>query len=432
LMGFLTGNPAVRQLANESRTRALMHITVGTTRSAEIEVLLAEVEALVQDPWFSKFKVVDVTSATRAHVTDDLARRLGRLIQVARSERSEADIKSALAVPVESPDAAPLVARVRQHLLSAEAMVPVTPEQASALASVVVDLGPHASVEAIDAAVAGVLGRDVTDPMVGDLGWSVSTPLEEAWADAHAEAAVTTLAGELKLGLNPELAGALKSALLDKNNETVGVMDGRDPAVMSYTVSGLPVMHRGLSISVTANQFKSLSFALGLVAIILSIAFRSIKTGLLATAPTALALLIIYGAMGAAGISLDIGTSMLASLIIGAGVDYAVHVLSAWYAREDEPLSQAVMRATARVGPAVWTNAVMVAVGFFVLTLGEARPLKNVGGLTAAAMIVAAAVTFLVIPVLARRRCYALAPEPEDPADVYLPEDGKVIAMDTA
>ena len=58
-------------------------------------------------------------------------------------------------------------------------------------------------------------------------------------------------------------------------------------------------------------------------------------------------------------------------------------------------------------------------VGFFVLTLGEARPLKNVGGLTAAAMIVAAAVTFLVIPVLARRRFYALAPEPEDPADVY-------------
>ena len=64
----------------------------------------------------------------------------------------------------------------------------------------------------------------------------------------------------------------------------------------------------------------------------------------------------------------------------------------------------------------------MVAVGFFVLTLGEARPLKNVGGLTAAAMIVAALVTFLVIPVLARRRRYALAPEAEDPADVYMPQ----------
>jgi hypothetical protein len=41
-----------------------------------------------------------------------------------------------------------------------------------------------------------------------------------------------------------------------------------------------------------------------------------------------------------------------------------------------------------------------------VLTLGEARPLQNVGSLTATAMIVAALATFLCIPVLARKRFY--------------------------
>jgi len=142
--------------------------------------------------------------------------------------------------------------------------------------------------------------------------------------------------------------------------------------------------------------------------------------------------LVIYGAMGAAGISLDIGTSMLASLIIGAGVDYAVHMMNAWYAKDGEPMHAAVMRATARVGPAVWTNAIMVSVGFFVLTLGEARPLKNVGGLTAAAMIVASMATFLVIPVLAKRRAYAVTLEEEDPADVYLQKSGQVIELETA
>jgi len=430
LMGFLTGNPAVRQLANEGRTRALMHITVGTTKATEIEALLAEVEALVEEPWFSKFKVVDVTPATRSHVTDELARRIGRLLGDARFTRSPEDIKGALQASAAVPDSAPLVPQIREHLMSAEAIVPVTSEQAMGIAEAVVGLGPDAGADAIDSAVAEVMMLEVADTIVGDLGWSVSTPLEEGWADARAKAAVTSLAGELELDLNPDLGAILKTALLDKNNETVGIADGQDPSVMTYTVSGLPVMHRGLSRSVTANQFKSLSFALGLVAMILSIAFRSLRAGLLATAPTALALLVIYGAMGAAGISLDIGTSMLASLIIGAGVDYAVHFLSAWYAREDEPLVQAVMRATARVGPAVWTNAVMVAVGFFVLTLGEARPLKNVGGLTAAAMIVAAAVTFLVIPILARRRFYALAPESEDPADVYVSRADENMAGD--
>jgi predicted RND superfamily exporter protein len=240
-----------------------------------------------------------------------------------------------------------------------------------------------------------------------------------------AKADVIALASSLELDLNPKLNDALRALLLDRNVNTVGVVDGVDRTVMQYTVSGLPVMHRGLSQSVTANQFKSLGFALVLVAIILSIAFRSVTAGLLASAPTGLALLIIYGTMGLLGIRLDIGTSMLASLIIGAGVDYAVHVLSAWYAHDDEPISMAALRATARVGPAVWTNAVMVAVGFFVLTLGEARPLKNVGGLTAAAMIVSALVTFLVIPILARRKSYRLAPESHDPADVYLPNGGR-------
>ncbi len=422
LMGFLTGNPAVLQLANQARTRALLHITVASQRAVDVEGLLSAIERIVAEPWFSRFNVVDVSSMTRPHVTADLATRLERLLAAARYPRAWDEIERALSVQAEPPNADAVVAAVRQHLMSAEALVPVTSDQASRLAMAVAALGSGPSAEALDSAVAAVMELPIDNAAVADLGWSISTPLDEAWAEAQASAEVSRLAADLRIELNSRLTADLKTALLDKNVETVGVADGQDPAVMKYTVSGLPVMHRGLSQSVTANQFKSLAFALGLVALILSVAFRSLSAGLLATAPTGLALVIIYGAMGLAGISLDIGTSMLASLIIGAGVDYAVHVLSAWHARDEEPIGMAVLRATARVGPAVWTNAVMVAAGFFVLTLGEARPLKNVGGLTAAAMLVAAAVTFLVIPVLARRRAYSLAPEAEDPADVYLDE----------
>ena len=54
----------------------------------------------------------------------------------------------------------------------------------------------------------------------------------------------------------------------------------------------------------------------------------------------------------------------------------------------------------------IWTNAIMVAAGFFVLTLGEARTLYNVGLLISVAMVAAGAVTFLAVPVLARRPNY--------------------------
>ena len=49
----------------------------------------------------------------------------------------------------------------------------------------------------------------------------------------------------------------------------------------------------------------------------------------------------------------------------------------------------------------------MVAAGFWVLTLGDARPLKNVGMLTASAMLAAGLTTFIAIPALARKRSYS-------------------------
>ena len=117
-------------------------------------------------------------------------------------------------------------------------------------------------------------------------------------------------------------------------------------------------------------------------------------------------LALVYGGMGLLGVHLDVGTSMLASIIIGAGVDYAIHLISAWRAPPDGDMREAAREAGDGAGLAVWCNAVMVSVAFFILTLGEAKSLHNVGGLTAAAMVGAAVMTFLAIPVLARRRQY--------------------------
>jgi predicted RND superfamily exporter protein len=178
------------------------------------------------------------------------------------------------------------------------------------------------------------------------------------------------------------------------------------------------VLNRGLSQSVDQNQLKSFFMAMGLVLLIVLVLSRSFWSALLAMAPVSLTLLVVYGGMGLLGVHLDIGTSMLASLTTGAGVDYAVHLLAAWKAPPGDPktpatpaeLRKAAAYAAFLVGRAIWTNALMVAGGFVVLTMGEARPLQNVGGLTAAAMMVAALATFAAIPVFARKRGYDARP----------------------
>jgi predicted RND superfamily exporter protein len=420
LYGFLTGNPAVRQLANEERSRALMHISVNTTRAVEIESLLAEIEGLVAAETAFRVVTMDGAGAVLA-LRRDVAEHVRAVLREVSPSLTVEQALVALDAPPSPPSLREIARSVRAYLTGAEALVPLEEATAGHVARAVVALGPEPNGDDLIAAVATVLDRPSADLEVQDIAWSVGTPLEEAWAEKNASARKDAVVGALGLsGLDSGVSRSLSTALLDLNAADVGIDDPTAAAALSWTVSGVPVMHRGLSDSVTANQFRSLGFALGLVTLILSVAFRSIRAGLLASAPTAMAMLIIYGGMGAAGVHLDIGTSMLASLIIGAGVDYAVHLMSAWYAQDHETLDMAACRASVRVGPAIWTNALMVAVGFFVLTLGDARPLKNVGGLTAAAMIVAALVTFLLIPVLAGRRKYSLKCARDDPADRQL------------
>ncbi len=172
-------------------------------------------------------------------------------------------------------------------------------------------------------------------------------------------------------------------------------------------MTGLPVLYRGLSKSVFDNQWNSLWFALILVIGLKTLLFRSLSAGLLSSIPTLVTLVLVYGGMGVMGVRLDIGTSMLASLIIGAGDDYAVQYLWSWAVPKGSSLDEAARVASIENGAGIWTNALMVAIGFFVLTLGDARPLQNVGGLTAAAMLIAAIATFVITPLLAGRHKYA-------------------------
>jgi len=428
LYGLLTGQPGLDQLVGDDHESGLVHVQIDSRTLDETEATLAAVERWVEGEALTRFSTAPADAgpgAARLRALTitrirALLIRLGLPVPAGLSEAMSAALDQP--APPASPEVVALA--VERFLRSDEALVVVSAEQARALGGALAALGPAPTEDAMGAAIAAVLEAGPDAAEVLDLSWSAGTALEEAWAAEQGAGRVRQILVALApLGVNapPEDGARLRTGLADAmaaaDVERVAVADPAGEGALSYAVSGLPVMHRGLSQSVTSNQLRSLGFALGLVAVILSIAFKSPIAGALATAPTAVTLAVIYGGMGLLGVHLDIGTSMLASLIIGAGVDYAVHLLSAWYAAPSEAVERGAARAAARTGTAIWTNALMVAAGFFVLTLGDARPLRNVGGLTAAAMITAAVATFLTIPALARRRRYRLEVEESQPAD---------------
>jgi predicted RND superfamily exporter protein len=433
LYRFLSSDPAVSKLVTDERDAALLQIKVGSNNADDLDAVLAEIERIADDVavhTYSVGRAGETEGRVQARIQELVATRV-----MALATRFDVELPTDAAETIAStlaaspPDADPeVVARgLALFLRSEESFVPLEARQARMVAGAVAAAGPGPDFDALgEAARAGLLRAaskdavdagenapvEVDETLVGDLQVVLDAPTSDLWREAQALAAADVLLTALKVPVasTPEaerFRGRVASKLQDVQSPTAMLEDEAGEHQLNWTVNGMPVLYRGLSRSVTANQFKSLAFAMGLVLLIMIALFRSVTGGMLATAPTALTLTLVYGGMGAMGVHLDIGTSMLASIIIGAGVDYAVHLMSAWEASDEESMEDAIRRAVEETSHGIWTNAIMVAAGFWVLTLGDARPLQNVGSLTATAMVAAAVCTFIVIPMFAGKRRYS-------------------------
>jgi len=408
LYGFLAGRPSVGQLVTEDKTAALLHIKIGSNSADVLDSVLASVTEIVGTRPGTYRSVA--ASEEQDRLRDMAAARIRALSKQARVplEVDDARLVEALQAEVGPVPQDRLRDALVSFLVSEECFVELDRPQAEAAAEVLIpDEGASPDLlEALTAVFPEDVSPEELQMTADDIVMSAEMPLESIrrrqQARHRAEQMVERLQLELPAGGAAEryLTG-LSVAIVDLDAPTVLAADeGAEALPLGIEISGLPVMYAGMSESVTRNQFNSLGMALGMVLVIMTILFRSPFSGMLATAPTALTLLVVYGGMGWLGVHLDIGTSMLGSIIIGAGVDYAVHLMAAW--KGETPL-EALRHGIDDTAPAIWTNALMVAAGFYVLTLGDAKPLQNVGGLTAAAMVVAALATFVAIPVLAQR-----------------------------
>ncbi len=418
LNGFLAGRAAVRQLATDDRTTALMHIKIGSNQADALDAVLASVSERVAARPTAWAPAKSSAEGGRQKLRTQVASRIRSLAAQYDVPLTADDAALAAAFDAEPgpvPNAA-IRADYVQFLSSEECFVELSPLQAAGIADATLALGTSPDPDTWTAAILPVLDAttedldpDALQMMADDVVVSSESVLEDLRVRAGASRKATALLKTVGAKVPDDAKGKrfvqrIANTLLDLDAPTVLLpAEGEEAQPLTWTVSGLPVMYNGLSKSVTKNQFRSLGMALGLVFVIMTALFRSPTAGLLATAPTAITLVVVYGAMGALGVHLDIGTSMLGSIIIGAGVDYAVHLMAAW---RGNTVAEAQDHAVLHTAPAIWTNALMVAAGFFILTLGDAKPLQNVGGLTSGAMMVAAIATFLAIPVLAMRSDY--------------------------
>jgi len=167
-------------------------------------------------------------------------------------------------------------------------------------------------------------------------------------------------------------------------------------AVLRGQVTGEPVLDQAFSRAVDHNQWASLALALASVLVVLLIAQRSLWSAILSVLPAMMALLVVFGFLGLSGQPIDLGTSLVGSIVTSSGADFAMHYI--WYLRR-WPAAQVVTT----VGPVIFTTAALLGLGMGVLMLGAAPPIRLFGGLSCAGMGLSAIFTFLLIPALIGR-----------------------------
>ena len=94
------------------------------------------------------------------------------------------------------------------------------------------------------------------------------------------------------------------------------------------SVTGMAVVIRDLIYLVVESSVISIVMSIILIGLITSIFFNRILWGVMAVIPLSVAVVINFGFMGLSGIHLSHVTALLASVIIGVGVDFAIHYIS--------------------------------------------------------------------------------------------------------
>ncbi|HXS00100.1 MAG TPA: MMPL family transporter [Pyrinomonadaceae bacterium] len=152
------------------------------------------------------------------------------------------------------------------------------------------------------------------------------------------------------------------------------------------------------------GQVSSIALALLTDLILISLLLRSVRMGLIAVLPVAFSLLLVLAALAVAGTPLGIANSMFAGIALGIGLDFAIHLTTAYRERlrQGMPAGEALRKTLELTGPAICVSAASITAGFSVLMLSELSPNVQLGVMICMCLLTCAVTTLLLIPSLLR------------------------------
>jgi hypothetical protein len=188
------------------------------------------------------------------------------------------------------------------------------------------------------------------------------------------------------------------------------------PAGMTVRVSGYGEVLVATTDAVVWGQVSSILLSLALIALMVMVMFRSVRLGFAALLPLLFTLVGIGTLMALSVTDLDIGTSIIAAISVGIGIDYAIHVIAAMR-RSRGTAEQVTQSALQHSGKPILINTLALGLGFLVLCLSGYQSLVNLGLFISLTMLLAALFALLVLPVFVNTARVAQAEAQLEPAN---------------
>ena len=166
-------------------------------------------------------------------------------------------------------------------------------------------------------------------------------------------------------------------------------------------LTGKPVLQHDEMATATADMTRASIASLAVIVVLFAVVFRGLRRPLLATVAFLIASAWTYGAAALLVGRLTLLSMVFMLVLVGAGLDYGVHVVSRYGEfRRSRPRSEAVREALASVGPGMLIGAIASAAVFLLALFGRFGGLQELGVIAAAGLVLCALAMVTVLPAL--------------------------------
>ncbi len=171
---------------------------------------------------------------------------------------------------------------------------------------------------------------------------------------------------------------------------------------LEVRITGEDVLTSRAVDALARGQASSLAALIIVIFLMMSTLFLNWKAGLLSLIPNLVPLAALFGLMGYLGIPLDIGTALIADVVIGIAVDDTIHMMVRYNQEMRRTGDEAAALADtlrAQAEPVGVTTLALI-LGFGVLLASSFVPVMTFGALSAVLLVIGLASDLLVTPTL--------------------------------